>query len=537
MSLQIPLNLSQTNGHYTFTVPAHGYQSTVDIDIAGAGGGAGGSWYYGAGGHGGNGARIQGSLTVSPGDVIDVYLGAGGKRGGSVGSNYNAGGAGGYGAQIGNMNTGGQTRVWPVTLSYAWSQFMNDNAVWVNSDGVSPVNSKVTVIRYITITQAGWYNFIAAADNDMIVYLNGTQLYEVAGFTGQHGNASSNQYLPAGTHTLRMEVTNWGGPAGFAIEVWHPNAYVVWTTRSVLDPSAFSYDFYGGDGGSTQGDGGYVYPAAGGGGGASAVFVNGNLVLVAGGGGGGGAEGGHGAGGGPGYDAGSNGGGSPLGNRGETGSPGYDIGGTPGGGGGYNGGSQGTFVYYDDAPSNGAKGGTNYNSLNLTYSEGSGVYTVPKGVKQITVTLVGGGGGGAGCSGNEEPVYTGGGGGGGYSTYAVLDVTPGQQIPWTVGTGGYGGSVGNYGSAGSATTPQNPKTPIAAIKLIKEVTGFALAVPRSSADCATLAVPFPRGMQVSSAPLRTPPSLCSGRRRELPSLARALSQNSRAKELQPLVRR
>lgn len=63
---------------------------------------------------------------------------------------------------------------------------------------------------------------------------------------------------------------------------------------------------------------------------------------------------------------------------------------------------------------------------------GEGDFTVPQGVKQITVHLVGAGGGG-GSSGSCN-----GGGGGGYCT-AMLTVTPGQVIPYEVGEKGIGG--------------------------------------------------------------------------------------------------
>ena len=447
MSLSVPLNLTQTQGHYTFTVPSHGYQNVVAIDVAGAGGGSGGL-YYGSPGVGGNGARITGNFTVSPGDVIDVYIGDGGKQGGGAASNYNSGGAGGYGATIGD--TYGSGTLYPVTLSWAWSGFMNTYAVWVNPDEVNPVGQLITVTRIINVPVGQNYQFEVQADNHIVIYVDNQYVTTTDSF---QGSTYASVYLNPGQHTIRMDVENYGGPAGFAVTLTGQDDGVqYWNTRSNLSSNSYRYNFVGGSGGYTQGDGGYVYPGPGGGGGATSIFLNGNLILVAGGGGGGGAEGGHGAGGGAGRDGGSSGGGSPEGNKGQDGSGGYDVAGTPGGGGGYNGGSAGGFVYYDDAPSTGANGGTNYNALNLTYTSGSGVYTVPNGVTQLTVTVVGGGGGGAGASGNEEPVYTGGGGGGGYSNSIVMTVSPGQQIPWTVGAGGSGGAVGGTGSTGGTTS-------------------------------------------------------------------------------------
>lgn len=446
MSRTRTVSITSTNGHTRVTVPT-GYSPTVNIDLAGAGGGAGGR-YYGANGAGGNGALLSGSLALNPGDVLDVYIGGGGSAGGANATNSNAGGSGGGSAMIGTVS--GQTTVYPVSLSYAWSQFMNDYAVWVNPDGVNPVNVTNTITRYVDVSVAGTYTFQAECDNYLNLYIDGVNIINTADFQSYYA-ASAGYYLNPGRHTIQMDVTNWGGPAGVAVVLYDPYGSQIWNTRSVLNPDNLSYWFRGGNGGNTYGDGGYVYPAPGGGGGASVVFLNGSLLLVAGGGGGGGSEGGHGAGGTSGGDGGT-GGGSPYGTQGQPGSDGGDIAGTPGGGGGYQGGAAGSFVYYDDAPSLGANGGTNYNALNVTYTAGSGVYTVPSGVTQLTVTLVGGGGGGGGCGGNEEPVYTGGGGAGGATTYAVIDVTPGQQIPWTVGSGGAGGNVGSAGLAGLSTT-------------------------------------------------------------------------------------
>lgn len=63
---------------------------------------------------------------------------------------------------------------------------------------------------------------------------------------------------------------------------------------------------------------------------------------------------------------------------------------------------------------------------------GTADFTVPDNIKQIKVHVIGAGGGG-GSSGSCT-----GGGGGGYAT-ALLTVTPGQVIPYTVGAKGIGG--------------------------------------------------------------------------------------------------
>ncbi|MFN8346823.1 MAG: T9SS type A sorting domain-containing protein [Spirosomataceae bacterium] len=83
---------------------------------------------------------------------------------------------------------------------------------------------------------------------------------------------------------------------------------------------------------------------------------------------------------------------------------------------------------------------------------GSGNFTVPPGVTSITIEAWGGGGAGnytvgLGVTGNGS-----GGGGGGYRS-ATLTVTPGQVIPYSVGTGG---NAGLTPAAGGNTTFGSP---------------------------------------------------------------------------------
>ena len=67
----------------------------------------------------------------------------------------------------------------------------------------------------------------------------------------------------------------------------------------------------------------------------------------------------------------------------------------------------------------------------------STTWTVPSGINQVQVFLVGGGGGGGWnyMRGGEHSGY---GGGSGYTTTQTVSVTPGQQIPIVIGAGGRG---------------------------------------------------------------------------------------------------
>ena len=85
----------------------------------------------------------------------------------------------------------------------------------------------------------------------------------------------------------------------------------------------------------------------------------------------------------------------------------------------------------------------------------SGNWTVPLGVTQAKVTVVGGGAGGSSCfcsSGTTNA--SGGGGGGGGAAIKIVAVTPGSVIPATVGNGGasgFGGGSSSFGTFLSAT--------------------------------------------------------------------------------------
>lgn len=68
-------------------------------------------------------------------------------------------------------------------------------------------------------------------------------------------------------------------------------------------------------------------------------------------------------------------------------------------------------------------------SGSVTLSTGSGVWTVPDGVRRIRYILVGHGGKGGSGNGYAVP---GGGGGGGYFNSGYMNVTPGQRFNWII---------------------------------------------------------------------------------------------------------
>lgn len=81
----------------------------------------------------------------------------------------------------------------------------------------------------------------------------------------------------------------------------------------------------------------------------------------------------------------------------------------------------------------------------------SGNFTVPAGVTSIQIYAWGGGGGG--CGSETGPTKPSGGGGGAGFSLSTVSVTPGQVIPYVIGSGGTGSAVGavTAGDGGNTT--------------------------------------------------------------------------------------
>ena len=88
-----------TAGSSSWIVPTG--VTSVTVKAWGAGGG-GGNAYAGVGGSGGGGGFAQGTITVTPGETLTVYVGGGGGAGGAT---ANGGGGGGYSGVYRNSNS------------------------------------------------------------------------------------------------------------------------------------------------------------------------------------------------------------------------------------------------------------------------------------------------------------------------------------------------------------------------------------------------------------------------------------------------
>jgi len=93
---------------------------------------------------------------------------------------------------------------------------------------------------------------------------------------------------------------------------------------------------------------------------------------------------------------------------------------------------------------------TTSSAPNLQLFTSSGTFTVPTGITQVKVTVIGGGGGVGGTNASGY-VVGGGGGGGGGSIRLVTGLTPGDTVTVTVGAGGTAATDTAGGSGGTSS--------------------------------------------------------------------------------------
>jgi hypothetical protein len=295
-------------GYYSFTMP-EGFETTMEIHLWGAGGG---NSAFGLGAGGGYANSI---VTIAPGDLVEIGVGAPGKNsvgqspgqggysfldlkysggdggiardedndtgpgaGGGAASAVvinstpvcvaaGGGGGSGYGDDLrdGNPGTPGglyyeqATEIYPVTLSYAWNSFMNNYAVWGGGqDYTSTINFPVT----------GTYTFNYAVDNYGQVFLDGSAIITLSGTVTSHFTSTTTYTatVSAGNHTVRVTGVNTGGPAGVAARIIKPDTTELWNTRALTFSNGLTNNTRGGTGG----------PGGSGGGGGGGGYFGGN---------------------------------------------------------------------------------------------------------------------------------------------------------------------------------------------------------------------------------------------------------------------
>ena len=206
-----PLGMTQTRQLLTF--PANGYAPTVSAYLWGGGGGAGGSDGSRQGGAGSGGGYVKVDFTVSPGDTIEITVGAGGSSG------VNSTPANAFLTPIFNTRTsipiGRSTALPQASNTYIsnWSAFLNQTGVWNTGTAVngSPTglsntlnfDQSYTVFFEFSIN----YVFTLAAYYQATVYLDGALLIESGLDSWKTQNSGGLQFVRTvtpGNHTVRI---------------------------------------------------------------------------------------------------------------------------------------------------------------------------------------------------------------------------------------------------------------------------------------------------------------------------------------------
>ena len=302
-----------------FIMPA-GFSSNVIVYAWGAGGGSGSSGGAGSGSAGGGGGFASSVLNIPAGTHVEYIVGAPGNDAndsgqGAAGGAAEAiigrlqGGGGGYGApntadgdsdggwggggggsasaillngnialaaagggggggmnddyqNAGNPGYPGGVQAspsgwYPVTLSYAWCSFMNNYAIWTGGFTDVTTNTYQTIVNFPTTDT---YTFYLSTDNYGSITVDSTTVLSYSTFVSV-GSATSS--VTAGNHTIKLSITNQGGPSGIAAQILNSGGKEIWNSRTPINFPELNSVSSGGDGlggwaGGGGGGGGYL---------------------------------------------------------------------------------------------------------------------------------------------------------------------------------------------------------------------------------------------------------------------------------------
>jgi len=224
-----------TPGNYEFTVPPG--VSTLNVEVAG-GGGAGGFSVRDdpqlGGGGGGSGGYVSRSISVFPGQKLQIRVG----RAGQANTNrvsLNRNGTMSYIAEGFTNLTPSYSTVYPEVTWPSWSSFMKSYAVWPAGPVTSAPSEGDREVWYyeVHIPSDGSYTFTAAADNSLnALWLNDELIMQnVNTFTS---TSTVTRTLTAGLYTIVVVGENFasssGNPAGVAATITQ-GSRIIWTTR------------------------------------------------------------------------------------------------------------------------------------------------------------------------------------------------------------------------------------------------------------------------------------------------------------------
>lgn len=304
------VTLDYTGTRRWYRVPSTVTNVDVSYQMSG-GGGAGGGADDTYGGNGGGASVARGTLRLKGGDLLEVFVGEGGKKGVTAGnraggngggslSGYNGGrggyagpagwsgsGGGGGGATVirvngnvvavggggaggggggnhsdgqhaknteGSVNTGAQFLLPRQSLGRDWVSFLETYGVW-HADGSDSGVSEF----YVYFPETRQYTFQVSVDNTGYIVIDGNTIIT---HTDWWRTSSVTTQIGAGWRKLSFYADNWGGPRAFAGRITNSSTGAeIWTTRYSTLPAYSTNGLNGGDHGGDGGGGG-----AGGGG-------------------------------------------------------------------------------------------------------------------------------------------------------------------------------------------------------------------------------------------------------------------------------
>lgn len=300
----ITVALPYIGGRYFLTLPSS-LKPKIDFKLWGGGGAASN---IGGGGNGSGGNFLNGTLDITDGSLIEVFVGGAG-NGMTSGKSYKsytlsaqnlAGGTGGYGndedydagnggggggasaivingiisavagggaggggvgddfeqpgySATGSPSANGQTSVYPYGgTNGAWSNLLNTTSVWQG-------NGSYTWEVYFPHDD-NWI-FEGSIDNYGEMFIDGTSILSIPDY---HNAFSTSYAVSTGWHTIQINAVNTGGPGAIGGRIYDSSGNVIWTTRSQRYSSngrgadgAIGIDDWRGGGGA--GGGGWPY--------------------------------------------------------------------------------------------------------------------------------------------------------------------------------------------------------------------------------------------------------------------------------------
>ena len=217
--------LSSTTPSYSYTVPSG--TTSIEVEMWGGDGGSGGRFSSNYMSTGGKGGYFKGTLTVSEGNVIDVYSGARGHSWGTVPDGYNgqqrpasgyiaygAIGTGGWGGGVGKGNGGTCNRYGMSGGGGATSLYLNNSLKIIVGGGGGGGNA-----RYATTQKSNGGAGGGGSLNTSIGYgqtmASSTQFYNRnAGVGGRHTAGNNSSYGWSSTKDGRPDNNNIQGGGG-----------------------------------------------------------------------------------------------------------------------------------------------------------------------------------------------------------------------------------------------------------------------------------------------------------------------------------